>query len=107
MTRYGRMQRVMLWVLAVMLAASFLLAAASFIWPMMVHAAEPCQPYSCSWEFWYNDNICGNPCGVPAGTRLFYRYWWEREKCCCQYAPLCWYSGWARKMFGGCWCAIC
>ncbi len=42
MARYGKIHQVMLRVLAAMLVASFLLAAASFIWPMMVHAAEPC-----------------------------------------------------------------
>jgi L-asparagine transporter-like permease len=100
MTRNGKMQKVMMRLLGVMLVASFVLAVMSFIQPKLAFAEHYCY-----WEYWYDASTCGNPCGVPAGTRLFCNYWWEREKCCDAYQ--CWHTGQARKMFGGCWCANC
>jgi hypothetical protein len=46
MAKRGKTQRAMMQMLAVMLAASFLLAAAAFVWP------QPTKAWSTYWECW-------------------------------------------------------
>ena len=78
MTRYGRMQRVMLRVLAVMLVASFGLAVVALALP--APAAAYCLPQQQCWIAGSEDRPCGS-CIIHGISS--YRYW-KRIHCCWQ-----------------------
>ena len=64
MAKYGRMQRVVMGVLAVMLVASFLLTVISLVAATTAKAAPPQPDYQCPscWWPWYT--VCENCCGA-------------------------------------------
>jgi hypothetical protein len=65
MAKSGKMQKVIMGILATMLVASLVLAVASFVWPAPVHADFCwCATYHCFW--------------VSPFERCCYKYW----RCC-------------------------
>jgi len=78
-TKRGKMQRVIMQGLAVMLIVSFLLALVSFAWPTQVSAASHCQcklRYPDEW-CWVDDMLCS----------CDYYYNW-----CCNIGQGCWWT---------------
>jgi len=99
----GKMQKTMLRVLSVMLAASFLLAVVGLAWPKLALAEHYCYWVNCQKTTRVS---CGNGCGLPVGTEFFCYYCKDRKRCCDAYH--CWWTNeYSSEHLGRCWCADC
>ena len=84
MAKHGKIQRVMMRVLAAMMAASLLLAIVSFVLPMPVAAG-------CPFSYWENYYWPCGSCG--ANFRYFERYWCQWDPCG-GWGPYCYLREW-------------
>lgn len=79
MAKSGRIQRVVLGMLMVMLVASLLLAVMAFARPARAHAQHPVQPRTHCW--WYFTGVYS----CDYGTHQYFEYWCYR---CCNHPDL-------------------
>ncbi|MBU0704295.1 MAG: hypothetical protein KKC18_10570 [Chloroflexi bacterium] len=97
MAKYGRMQRVVMGVLAVMLVTSFLLTVISLVAATTAKAAPPPpQPdYQCPscWGPWYT--VCENCCGCWDAGDL------KKQRCANSDCDLYWQYGCTEPPCGG------